>query len=116
MAVHTPAVGNGKGADFGLHKGKRGSKETVYAFLLCIINTASIMEAQHNLVKVHREVEAGRELAITPRKKIVARLFPPQAVERIEFPDFAARSAGIWKTGWKGTGTSALVDESRGSF
>ncbi len=74
------------------------------------------MEAQHNLAKVLREVEAGRELAITRRKKIVARLLPPHATDKVEFPDFAARAAGIWKNGCKGSGTSALIDESRGSF
>jgi antitoxin (DNA-binding transcriptional repressor) of toxin-antitoxin stability system len=49
------------------------------------------MEAQHNLAKWVREVEAGRELAITRRKKIVARLAPPKAADAVDLPDAADR-------------------------
>jgi antitoxin (DNA-binding transcriptional repressor) of toxin-antitoxin stability system len=34
------------------------------------------METQHNLSKVLREAEAGQEVQITRRKKVVARLLP----------------------------------------
>lgn len=80
------------------------------------MKTVSIMHAQHNLAAILHEVESGKELAITRRKKIVARLLPPVDSGSVEFPDFAARAGEIWKKGWNGKGTSELVDESRGSF
>lgn len=50
------------------------------------------METQHNLSKVLREVEAGHEVQITRRKKVVARLLPPSDCEAVEFPDFTGRA------------------------
>jgi antitoxin (DNA-binding transcriptional repressor) of toxin-antitoxin stability system len=78
------------------------------------MKTVSIMEAQHNLAALLREVEMGRELAITRRKKVVARLSPPAGDKKIEFPDFAARAKKTWPEGWQGAGSEALLDESRG--
>jgi len=40
--------------------------------------TYSIMESQHNLAQVVREVEAGYEVGITRRKTLVARMLPPK--------------------------------------
>ena len=79
------------------------------------MKTFSIMETQHNLARVLREVEAGREVGITRRKQLVARLLPPAEILPVEFPEFTARARGIWKRGWKGTGSAALLDETRGS-
>ncbi len=72
------------------------------------------METQHNLSRVLREVESGHEVAITRRKKVVARLVPPSAKGKVRFPDFAARAREIWGSPWKGAGTDELLDESRG--
>jgi prevent-host-death family protein len=76
--------------------------------------TYSIMESQHNLAQVVREVEAGYEVEITRRKKRVARMVPPEEDDRVEFPDFAARAGGIWGQGWRGRSSNELVDEQRG--
>ena len=76
--------------------------------------TYSIMESQHNLAQVVREVEAGYEVAITRRKKLVARLLPPEEDDRVEFPDFAARATRIWGEHWQGSSTDELLDEGRG--
>ena len=86
-----------------------------YALFLCVVKTISIMEAQHNLAAWVREVEAGHELAITRRKKTVARLVPPAAVRKITFPDFKARARSTWSSGWKGAGADALLEEARGA-
>lgn len=72
------------------------------------------METQHNLSKVLREVEAGREVQITRRKKVVARLLPPLKAETVKFPDFAARARDTWGGRWKGASSDELLDESRG--
>lgn len=72
------------------------------------------MEAQHNLALLLREVEAGRELTITRRRKPVARLSPVPVDGPVEFPDFAARARKTWLGPWRGAGAQQLVDESRG--
>ena len=72
------------------------------------------MEAQHNLSKWLREVESGKELEITRRKKVVARLAPPKAKESIVFPDFKMRAQATWKGPWHGASSDELVEESRG--
>ena len=72
------------------------------------------MEAQHNLAVLLREVEAGRELTITRRRKPVARLSPVPVDGPVEFPDFAARARETWRGPWLGAGTQKLVEESRG--
>ncbi len=61
-----------------------------------------------------REVEAGRELTITRRRKPVARLSPVPVDGPVEFPDFAARASKTWLGPWRGAGAQQLVDESRG--
>ena len=76
--------------------------------------TYSIMQSQHNLAEVVREVEAGYEVEITRRKKLVARLVPPEEDDRIELPDFAARARRVWGEAWQGSSTDELVDEGRG--
>ncbi|MEW6752108.1 MAG: type II toxin-antitoxin system prevent-host-death family antitoxin [Candidatus Latescibacterota bacterium] len=75
----------------------------------------SIMQSQHNLAQVVREVEAGYEVQITRRKRPVARLVPPEEDDRVEFPDFAARARRIWGGRWQGRSTDELVDEQRGA-
>jgi prevent-host-death family protein len=74
----------------------------------------SVMEAQHNLAALLREVEAGRELTITRRRKPVARLSPVPAGEPVVFPDFTARAGKTWRGSWRGASAQELVNESRG--
>ncbi len=78
------------------------------------MKTVPIMEAQHNLARILRRVELGEELAITRRKKIVARLCPVPAVTELVFPDFKARARATWKTGWTGSSSDDLLTETRG--
>jgi len=79
------------------------------------MKTFSIMETQHNLALVLREVAAGHEVGITRHKKLVARLLPPPVPAVIELPDFVARARCVWHGGWNGTGSSELLEETRGS-
>lgn len=74
----------------------------------------SIMEAQHNLSKWLKEVEAGRELEVTRRKQVVARLVPPKEEGRVSFPDFKTRARETWNGPWRGASSGELLDESRG--
>jgi prevent-host-death family protein len=82
--------------------------------ILCVMKTFSVMEAQHNLAVLLREVEAGHELTITRRRKPVARLSPLPSNGPVVFPDFAARARETWHGPWRGAGALELVDESRG--
>ncbi len=72
------------------------------------------MQSQHNLAKVLREVEAGYEVGITRRKKLVARILPPERDESVAFPDFGARAAAVWGKTWKGAKSDDLLNEARG--
>jgi antitoxin (DNA-binding transcriptional repressor) of toxin-antitoxin stability system len=78
------------------------------------VKTFSIMETQHNLARVLREVAAGHEVGITRRKKLVARLLPPAEQVAVEFPDFVARARSVWKHGWTGASSADLLDLTRG--
>ena len=79
------------------------------------MKTFSIMETQHNLALVLREVAAGHEVGITRHKKLVACLLPPPVPAVIELPDFVARARSVWHAGWSGTGSNELLEETRGS-
>lgn len=78
------------------------------------MKTVSIMEAQHNLSRVLREVAAGHEVGITRRKKLVARLVPPEVEPAVEWPDFVTRAAEVWGNRWRGASSDDLLDEGRG--
>lgn len=78
------------------------------------MKTVSIMDAQHNLAKLVREVEAGRGLLITRRKKVVAQLTAPGREGAATFPDFKARAKATWGKGWRGAGSDELLREGRG--
>lgn len=77
------------------------------------MKTFSIMEAQHNLSRVLREVAAGHEVGITRRKKLVARLVPPEDEPAVEWPDFMTRAAEVWADGWRGSSSDELLEEGR---
>jgi len=79
------------------------------------MKTHSIMETQHNLATILREVDAGYTVQITRRKKIVAVLQPPPDEAEVTFPDFAERARRTWRGSWKGCSSDALLDESRGA-
>ena len=78
------------------------------------MKTFSIMETQHNLARVLREVEAGHEVGITRRNKLVARLLPPTGPAEIEWPDFVARARKAWGDESAGASSDELLDETRG--
>lgn len=78
------------------------------------MKTYSVMEAQHNLAVLLREVESGRKLTITRRRKPVAVLAPVPVGVPVVFPDFAARARRTWRGAWRGASAQDLVEESRG--
>lgn len=78
------------------------------------MKTVTIMQAQHNLSKVLRSIGPNEKLALTRNKKVVAELCLPAEQSPPVFPDFSARAADTWGTGWEGTSSQDLLDEARG--
>jgi prevent-host-death family protein len=85
-----------------------------YALNLCAMKKVSIMEAQHNLSKVLQQVEEGHAVYVTRRKRVVAKVVPPEKEGAVAFPDFARRARQTWGKAWTGASTDQLLDESRG--
>lgn len=77
------------------------------------MKTATIREIQHNLSKVLSWVEQGEEVRVLRRKKVVARLLPPDP-QSTACPDFVERARAIWGKNPRGKPMSALLSESRG--
>jgi antitoxin (DNA-binding transcriptional repressor) of toxin-antitoxin stability system len=73
------------------------------------------MEMQHNLARVLREIEAGHEVGITRRRKLVARMLPPAQPPPVDLPAFTTRARKVWGKVWKGCSSDDLLGESRGS-
>lgn len=74
----------------------------------------TIMEAQHNLSRVLKQVEEGHGVYITRRAKVVAKIVPPEKEGPVTFPDFGRRAKRTWGGPWTGTSSTQALDESRG--
>jgi len=78
------------------------------------MKTATVRKVQHNLTEVLSWVERGEEVRVLRRKKVVARLVPPQP-EPPQSPDFLGRARAVWGSAApKGTRLSVIVSASRG--
>lgn len=78
------------------------------------MKTYSIMQSQHNLARILREVEGGQAVGITRRKKLIAHIVPVGRDEEVDFPDFGSRARRLWGDDWGGSSTDELLDEARG--
>ena len=83
-------------------------------YFYALMKKVSIMEAQHNLSKVLREVEEGHAVYVTRRKQVVAKILPARQDLPVSFPDFAVRANRTWGSAWTGASSQKLLDESRG--
>ena len=77
------------------------------------MKTASIREMQHNLSEVLSWVERGEEVRVLRRKKVVARLLPPDP-QPAESPDFVGRARAVWRDEPRGGRLSKIVSDDRG--
>lgn len=77
------------------------------------MKTASVREIQHNLAEVLSWVENGEEVRVVRRKKVVARLLPPEPAA-VPTPDFLGRAQAIWGKKPRGKKLSEIVSEGRG--
>lgn len=78
------------------------------------MKTATVRMVQHNLSQVLSWVERGEEVRVLRRKKIVARLLPPEP-SLPPPPDFVGRAKAIWGATPRGAKLSTIVSEARGS-
>ncbi len=81
--------------------------------MLSNMKTASVRQIQHNLAEVLSWVEQGQEVQVFRRKKLVARLIPPDP-KTAASPDFLARAEGVWGKKPRGKRLSVVVSEARG--
>ena len=80
----------------------------------CItMKVATVRDVQHNLSEVLAWVAQGEEVQVIRRKRIVARLIPPEP-QVATSPNFVERAQSIWGEHPKGMHLSEIVSESRG--
>jgi len=78
------------------------------------MKTASVRDLRQNFPRVMAWIADGEEVAVTLRRKVVARLVPerPQARRKLATPDFAAIGKEIFgDRAWRG---DAMEDEREG--
>ena len=67
--------------------------------MMCHMKTATIRQMRHDLSMVLGWVAEGEEVTVLKRSRPVARLCPPQPVERLRSskkPDFEARAKAVF--------------------
>jgi antitoxin (DNA-binding transcriptional repressor) of toxin-antitoxin stability system len=79
------------------------------------MKVASVRQMQHNLAEVLSWVAEGQEVQVFRRKKLVARLLPPNP-EQAASPDFLSRARDVWGKKPGGKRLSTIVSEARGQY
>ena len=75
---------------------------------------ASIRDLRYRFSKVEDLLRNGEEIHITKRKRVVARLLPPEPPKPVEMPDFLARQRKMFgKKRLKISGAEQLAVERR---
>jgi antitoxin (DNA-binding transcriptional repressor) of toxin-antitoxin stability system len=57
---------------------------------------ASIRDLRYDFKRVESLLQAGEEIEITRRNRVIARLAPPKRRKRVKMPDFQARMRKIF--------------------
>ena len=77
------------------------------------MKTTTVRQVQHNLKQVLSWVERGEEVRVLRRKRVVARLLPPEP-RPAESPDFVERARGVWGNKPRGKRLSEIALDGRG--
>ena len=73
---------------------------------------ASVRDLRYRFSKVEDLLRDGEEIHITKRKRVIARLLPPETAAPKEFPDFLGRLKKIYgKKRLKVSGAELLAQE-----
>jgi len=77
---------------------------------------ATLRDLRYKFAAVEHLLEAGEEIEITRRKRVIARLLPPAQVSRARRPDFLARLLQIYGGKRLKTTGAELVAKERERF
>lgn len=77
---------------------------------------ATLRDLRYRFAAVEHLLEAGEEIEITRRKRVIARLLPPAKVSRASRPDFLARLLQIYGGERLKTSGAELVAKERERF
>lgn len=83
------------------------------------MKTASVRELRQNFGNLLTWIEAGQEVQITKRRRVVARLVPENSTKKepLTMPDFAARLKKIHgDTMVSSESAQAILDENKGRY
>ena len=73
---------------------------------------ASVRDLRYRFSEVERLLEEGEDIEITKRKRVIARLLPPDPASPAAFPDFLARQKKTFgKKRFKVSGAEQLAAE-----
>ncbi|MGD0499358.1 MAG: hypothetical protein ABSC23_13080 [Bryobacteraceae bacterium] len=60
------------------------------------MRTASVRDLRYRFPEIEKMLQAGQEIAITKRKRVIARLAPERPAPPPRMPDFMARLKDIY--------------------
>lgn len=86
---------------------------------MCHMKTASVREVRHDFNRILEWVANGEEVAITKRRKTVARLLPEKSrkTNRVKIPDVMARLQKVFGRKVISDKTvRRILDEDRGNY
>ena len=82
--------------------------------ILSNMKIATVRQVQHNLAALLEEVRKGREIAVTKRGQVVARIVPARSAKApATWPDSAARMKRLAAGAALGTPASRIIREMR---
>ena len=79
------------------------------------MKSMSVRDLRYRFPQVEAQLRRGEEIAITKRKRIIARLVPEQPAKRV-MPDFAARLKAIYGDRIAKVSGAELVAMQRGEW
>lgn len=81
------------------------------------MKTASVRDLRYNFKKIERSLQAGEEIEVTKRRKVIARLVPvTEPCRKIEWPDFEGRLRKIWGDKILEPSNAELIAQDRDRF
>ncbi len=80
------------------------------------MNKANVRDLRYRFSKVEAALQAGEEIQITKRRRVIARLLPVRPPRRKAMPDFLARLKKLYGNKLLKISGAGLLAEERGPF
>jgi prevent-host-death family protein len=78
------------------------------------MKVATVRQVQHDLAALLEEVRKGKEIVVTKRGQVIARIVPAYSAKgRIAWPDSAARMKRLGPKAVRGTAASRIIHDAR---